>query len=153
MNRRVEFDGQFVLGEKGVIHLRPTAEYTALVANYMKDRKKNEPVRIKLSDKEEKKSTLQNRFFHPLLQVWLRSGLAPCDTFRTLKLYAKEAFGCGYEIVEICGEKYQYWKSWAEYTVKEASKTIDGLIDEMLTTGVDFDQLLIDWKSFNKKAT
>jgi len=113
----------------------------------------------------------QNRLFHKLLFLYYNSGAYsyPAKTVDDLKDWVKAKLGAGAEsyvyintegkkrksktlpndVMEFNGEKYIWQKllSWSKYTKKQRMETIDNLVQEMITAGVnsrEFESILSD---------
>jgi hypothetical protein len=115
-------------------------------------------------------TSAQNRTFHKLIAIYFRSGLYSyqANNEQELKDQIKLHIGRGvknyvyvdneghkrkskdlpkYVMANKYGEKYLWAKlySWADYTKKQRMELIDGLIKEMLQTGVnsrEFEEIL-----------
>ena len=91
----------------------------------------------------------KNRAFHALVQEYWRSGAHSYNArnFKHFRELIKLYLGAGpekyYSLVDDCGkptpEPRISWrvKSWADYTKKERTETIDRLISEMIQAGVN----------------
>ncbi len=115
-------------------------------------------------EEAETSTSEQSRAFHALLQEYFKSGCYswPVDSFESLRDMVKRDLGAGFErFVYWDGEKvadakaYEdipeairngknlhnlcrgRLKSWTDYTKKERSETIDRLIAQMDTSGVN----------------
>lgn len=117
----------------------------------------------------------QNRFFHKLLQIYFKSGAYSYDVKNPedLKSKIKEVYGAGFDswtavrpgigrvmyrtfdtlekaensafVIDGVSLIVPNLKSWSRYTLAERRKTIDGLISEMVTAGVngkEFDEIM-----------
>jgi len=85
-------------------------------------------------------SDAQNRAFHALCYEYWASGCfsycasTPADLKEAVKYY----HGAGLRwTLGADGEEALEMKSWADYTLRERMKTIDGLVKEMHMAGVD----------------
>ena len=101
----------------------------------------------------------QNRFFHPLVMEWFKSGCHSYDVqnWQALKEFVKRDMGAGFESYVYADEKGMHkvktledipahiplthkmgkLKSWGAYTKNERRKTIDMLISTMIQSGVN----------------
>ena len=133
-----------------VLHLAFRDRWHELALNALKNCKLGDVVDVEVRPWSDKGTDLQNRFFHPLLREYIKSGLAPVTNFDHLKLYIKNVYGVPPVNVTVAGENMQYVKSWSAYSKRERMQTISGLIDEMLNAGVSCDNIVMEWIDFKK---
>ena len=104
-------------------------------------------VHVEISRVRKPKSIQQNKLFHALITEYYISGHHSCDSWQALKNQMKYQFGEGFiqTLTLADGEKYGILKSLADYSMSELSRLTDGVIADMLITGVNskkFDEIL-----------
>lgn len=116
----------------------------------------------------------QNRFFHELIKIWFSSGLHSYEgDYNKVRDFIKRDIGSGFISYVYINDEYSFsdafnyedipehirkdktrirgkLKSWADYTKKERMSTIQGLIDNMIASGVNskaFDSIVMEFNN------
>ena len=103
----------------------------------------------------------QNRFFHELVKIWFSSGCHSYEgDYNKVRDFIKRDIGSGFKSYVYINDEYGFsdavnyedipehirqnktrirgkLKSWADYGKKERMSTIQGLIDNMIASGVN----------------
>lgn len=120
-----------------------------------------ECVFITLENEAKYKTDLQNKLFHKLIDIYFESGQfdfsslfsRPPESKAELKIDIKARHGDGAKLIENRGallnlkpgafievfKSVFYLMSWSEYTKTQARLTLDNLMNEMLTKGINID--------------
>jgi hypothetical protein len=145
-------------------------QWSDMCKNYFRDYKIDDEILLKIEPWEDPKSLRLNDYFHVLLHIYLKSPHCSYGTFDELKSAVKLNMGCGFNrygyldnsnrlrivktesgIPDDCTYQWPILKSFADYTMKEAVGVTDRLIQEMLSVGIDVDDLKLQYEEDKRR--